>query len=185
MTDATGVLLVLTGVRCYIAQDSVGDMLTYLRYVLCWISYEARRPLPASVHPRPASRDSSTRPAPDGSAKRPRRASRINSSRPGRRALVPEIRSVYSCSNELNRLNIEYVSFRENIDTGGPLGRAIVIIVGAVAELERNLIVERVRAGMRRARLEGRQIGRRPLDLDHAAIVRDRRNGQSLGQIAS
>ena len=87
--------------------------------------------------------------------------------------------------DELNRLNIEYVSFRENIDTGGPLGRAIVIIVGAVAELERNLIVERVRAGMRRARLEGRQIGRRPLDLDHAAIVRDRRNGQSLGQIAS
>jgi DNA invertase Pin-like site-specific DNA recombinase len=86
--------------------------------------------------------------------------------------------------DELNRLNIEYVSFRENIDTGGPLGRAIVIIVGAVAELERNLIVERVRAGMRRARLEGRHIGRRPLDLDHAAIVRDRRNGQSLGQIA-
>jgi len=86
--------------------------------------------------------------------------------------------------DELNRLNIEYVSFRENIDTGGPLGRAIVIIVGAVAELERNLIVERVRAGMRRARLEGRQIGRRPLDLDRAAIVRDRQHGQSLGQIA-
>src|ERR1017187_1029791 len=70
MTDATGVLLVLTGVRGYVAQDSVGDMLTYLRYVLCWISYEARRPLPASVHPRPASRDSGTRPAPDGSAAR-------------------------------------------------------------------------------------------------------------------
>jgi DNA invertase Pin-like site-specific DNA recombinase len=86
--------------------------------------------------------------------------------------------------DELNRLNIEYVSFRENIDTGGPLGRAIVIIVGAVAELERNLIVERVRAGMRRARLEGRLIGRRPLDLDRAAIVRDRQHGQSLGQIA-
>src|ERR1035437_935899 len=87
--------------------------------------------------------------------------------------------------DEFNRLNIEYVSFRENIDTGGPLGRAMVVIIGAIAELERNLIIERVRAGMRRARLEGRQIGRRPLDLDHAAIVRDRRNGQSLGQIAS
>src|ERR1035441_5812216 len=70
MMDNAGVLLVLTGVRCYVAQDSVGDMLTYLRYVLCWISYEARRPLPASVHPRPASRDSGTRPAPDGSAAR-------------------------------------------------------------------------------------------------------------------
>ena len=86
--------------------------------------------------------------------------------------------------DELNRLKIEYVSFRENIDTGGPLGRAIVVIIGAIAELERNLIVERVRAGMRRARLEGRHIGRRPLDLDREAIVRDRQHGQSLGQIA-
>jgi DNA invertase Pin-like site-specific DNA recombinase len=86
--------------------------------------------------------------------------------------------------DELNRLKIEYVSFRENIDTGGPLGRAIVVIIGAVAELERNLIIERVRAGMRRARLEGRHIGRRPLDFDRAAIVRDRQNGESLGQIA-
>ena len=86
--------------------------------------------------------------------------------------------------DELNRLNIEYVSFRENIDTGGPLGRAIIIIVGAVAELERNLIIERVRAGMRRARLEGRHIGRNPLELDHAGIQRDRGQGQSLREIA-
>ncbi len=84
----------------------------------------------------------------------------------------------------LNRLNIEFVSFREQIDTGGPLGRAIVIIIGAIAELERNLIIERVRSGMRRARLEGRQIGRRPLDLDREAILSDRRHGRSLGQIA-
>jgi DNA invertase Pin-like site-specific DNA recombinase len=86
--------------------------------------------------------------------------------------------------DELNRLNIEYVSFRENIDTGGPLGRAIIIIVGAVTELERNLIIERVRAGMRRARLEGRHIGRNPLELDHAGIQRDRGQGQSLREIA-
>jgi DNA invertase Pin-like site-specific DNA recombinase len=86
--------------------------------------------------------------------------------------------------DELNRLNIEFISFRENIDTGGPLGRAIVVIIGAIAELERSLIVERVRAGMRRARLEGRHIGRKRLDLDHAAILRDRQQGQSLSQIA-
>lgn len=52
--------------------------------------------------------------------------------------------------DELNRLNVEFISFRENIDTGGPLGRAIVVIIAAIAELERNLIIERVRAGMRR-----------------------------------
>ncbi len=86
--------------------------------------------------------------------------------------------------DELNRLNIEFISFRENIDTGGPLGRAIVVIIGAIAELERNLIVERVRAGMRRARLEGPHIGRNPLALDHEAIQRDRCQGQSLRQIA-
>ena len=86
--------------------------------------------------------------------------------------------------DELNRLQIEFVSFRENIDTGGPLGRAIVVIVGAIAELERSLIIERVRAGMRRAKLEGRRIGRHPLELDREAILRDRQRGQSLGQLA-
>jgi len=86
--------------------------------------------------------------------------------------------------DELNHLSLEFVSFRENIDTGGPLGRAIVVIIGAIAELERNLIVERVRAGMRRARLEGRQIGRRPLDVDRAAVLRDRDRGMSLTEVA-
>ena len=86
--------------------------------------------------------------------------------------------------DELNRIGVEFVSFREQIDTGGPLGRAIIIIVGAVAELERNLIVERVRAGMRRARLDGQRIGRAPLVLDSAAIQQDRQRGQSIRQIA-
>ena len=86
--------------------------------------------------------------------------------------------------DELNRLNIEFISFREQIDTGGPLGRAVVVIIGAIAELERNLIIERVRAGMRRARLEGRHIGRPSLELDPTAILRDRERGQSLAQLA-
>jgi DNA invertase Pin-like site-specific DNA recombinase len=86
--------------------------------------------------------------------------------------------------DELNRLNVEFVSFRENLDTGGPLGRAVIIIVSTVAELERSLIVERVRAGMRRARLEGRHIGRKPLDIDRDAVLRDRATGRSLTQIA-
>jgi len=86
--------------------------------------------------------------------------------------------------DELNHLGIEFLSFPENIDTGGPLGRAVVIIIGAIAELERNLIIERVRAGMRRAKLEGRHIGRRPLELDRQGIQRDRKQGHSLRQIA-
>jgi DNA invertase Pin-like site-specific DNA recombinase len=86
--------------------------------------------------------------------------------------------------DELNRIGVEFASFREQIDTGGPLGRAIVVIIGAIAELERSLIVERVRAGMRRARQDGQRIGRAPLVLDSAAIQQDRQRGQSIRQIA-
>jgi DNA invertase Pin-like site-specific DNA recombinase len=64
------------------------------------------------------------------------------------------------------------------------LGRAIIIIISAVAELEKSLIVERVRAGMRRAKLEGRRIGRTPLDVDHASLVKDRLSGMSLTVVA-
>lgn len=99
--------------------------------------------------------------------------------------IARSVRHFLEVLDELNHLNIEYVSFRENLDTGGPLGRAVVIIIGAIAELERNLIVERVRAGMRRARLEGRHIGRRPLDIDHVAVLRERDRGQSLSEIAA
>jgi DNA invertase Pin-like site-specific DNA recombinase len=94
------------------------------------------------------------------------------------------VRHFLEVLDELNHLGIEFVSLRENIDTGGPLGRAMVVIVGAIAELERSLIVERVKAGMRRARLEGRRIGRAPLDVDRATIVSDRLSGMSLTQVA-
>ena len=94
------------------------------------------------------------------------------------------VRHFLEVLDELNHLGIEFVSLRENIDTGGPLGRAMVVIVGAIAQVERQAIVERVKAGMRRARLEGRQIGRAPLRVDRGAILRDRERGLSLNQIA-
>jgi DNA invertase Pin-like site-specific DNA recombinase len=86
--------------------------------------------------------------------------------------------------DELNRLGIEFISLRENIDTGGALGRALLTIIAAIAELERSLIVERVRAGMRRAKLEGRRIGRAPLNVNREEVVRDRRAGMSLTKVA-
>jgi DNA invertase Pin-like site-specific DNA recombinase len=94
------------------------------------------------------------------------------------------VRHFLEVLDELSHLNIESVSLREDIDTGGPLGRAMVVIVGAIAELEKSLIVERVKAGMRRAKLEGRRIGRAPLNVDRAAIVRDRLAGLSLTKVA-
>ena len=86
--------------------------------------------------------------------------------------------------DELNGMGISFLSQREAIDTEGPLGRAIIVIVSAMAELERCIIIERVRAGMRRARLEGRQIGRSRLDMNREQIVHDRRSGMSLTQVA-
>ena len=98
--------------------------------------------------------------------------------------IARSVRHFLEVLDELNHLNVEFVSFRENLDTGGPLGRAVVIIIGAIAELERNLIVERVRAGMRRARLDGQHIGRPRLNVDREALLRDRAHGFSLRQLA-
>jgi DNA invertase Pin-like site-specific DNA recombinase len=98
--------------------------------------------------------------------------------------MARSVRHFLEVLDELNRSKIEFISFRENVDTGGPLGRALIVIIGAIAELERNLIIERVRAGMRRAKLEGRHIGRRPLDIDAAEVLRLRAQRQSLSELA-
>jgi len=98
--------------------------------------------------------------------------------------IARNVRHFLDVLDELNHLNIQFVSLRENIDTGGPLGRALLTIIGAIAELERSLIVERVKAGMRRAKLEGRRIGRTPLDIDREQVISDRRSGMSLTQVA-
>jgi DNA invertase Pin-like site-specific DNA recombinase len=87
--------------------------------------------------------------------------------------------------DELNSVNIEFVSAREAIDTSGPMGRMFLTMVGSIAELERSLIVERIKAGMRRAKIEGRRLGRAPLNVDRAAIVRDRLAGMSLTDVAN
>ena len=94
------------------------------------------------------------------------------------------VRHFLEVLDELNHLGVGFISMRKKIDTGGPLGRAMVVIVGAIAELERSLIVERVKAGMRRAKLEGRRIGRAPLNIDRAQVVADRRSGMSLTEVA-
>jgi len=86
--------------------------------------------------------------------------------------------------DELHELGTEFISAREAIDTSGPMGRMFITMVGSIAELERSLIVERIKAGMRRAKIEGRRLGRAPLDVDRAAIVRDRLSGMSLTKVA-
>ncbi len=86
--------------------------------------------------------------------------------------------------DELDSMEIEFISRREGVATGDAMGRLFVTIISAIAELERSLVVERVKSGMRRARLEGRQIGRTRLDVDREQVVVDRRSGMSLTQVA-
>jgi DNA invertase Pin-like site-specific DNA recombinase len=64
------------------------------------------------------------------------------------------------------------------------MGRLFVTIISAIAELERSLVVDRGKSGMRRAKLEGRQIGRSRLDVNREQVVQDRRSGLSLTQVA-
>jgi len=87
-------------------------------------------------------------------------------------------------TSELDSLGVEFVSRRENIDTSGPMGRLFLTLIASIAELEADLIKERIRAGMRRRKLEGYRLGRQPLDVDREAVVADRLNGISLTKVA-
>jgi DNA invertase Pin-like site-specific DNA recombinase len=86
--------------------------------------------------------------------------------------------------DELDSMGIEFISRREGVATGDAMGRLFVTIISAIAELERSLVVERVKSGMRRARLEGRQIGRARLDINREQVVLDRCTGMSLTAVA-
>ena len=97
--------------------------------------------------------------------------------------LARSARHFLNLIDELESLQIEGISRRENIDTCTPMGRLFVTIISSIAELELDLIRERVRAGMRRAKLEGRQIGRARLDVDREQIINDRL-GMSLTAVA-
>ena len=86
--------------------------------------------------------------------------------------------------DELDSLGVEFISRRENIATDGAMGRLFLTIISSIAELESDLIKERIRAGMRRRKLDGLPVGRQPLDIDHGVVVADRLAGMSLTNVA-
>jgi DNA invertase Pin-like site-specific DNA recombinase len=85
---------------------------------------------------------------------------------------------------EFRSLGIQFISFQENIDTSSPLGQAIFTIVSAVAQLERDLIRERVRAGLRNAKAKGRTLGRPRVAVDCAQVDALRLQGFGWKKIA-
>ena len=83
-----------------------------------------------------------------------------------------------------NALGVQFVSLNEQVDTGTPTGKMVFTVLGAVAELERSLIVERVRAGLRHARAKGKKLGRPKKHVDVAQIASLRACGDSWRTIS-
>lgn len=73
--------------------------------------------------------------------------------------------------DEFRILGIDFVSLHEALDTSTPMGRAMFHIAGAFAELEREIIRERVIAGLNAARKRGVRLGRKPLLVNHARVL--------------
>lgn len=81
-------------------------------------------------------------------------------------------------------LGIDFVSYSEQMDTSTPAGKMVFTVLGAVAELERSLIVERVRAGLRNAKAKGKRLGRPRVAVDAVRIARLREQGRTIREIA-
>src|SRR5262252_11060357 len=89
-------------------------------------------------------------------------------------------RHLVTALEEFQALGIHFVSLTEAIDTSTPMGRMVFTVLGAVAELERSLIVERVHAGLSRARKQGKTLGRPKVIIDREKVARLKDEGLSL-----
>jgi len=83
-----------------------------------------------------------------------------------------------------NALGVGFVSLSEQIDTSTPTGKMVFTVLGAVAELERSLIAERVRAGLRNAKAKGTRLGRPRISVDASRVDRLRAEGRTVREIA-
>jgi DNA invertase Pin-like site-specific DNA recombinase len=95
------------------------------------------------------------------------------------------LRHLVNALAEFESLGIAFVSLSDNLDLSTASGRLMFNIIGAMAEFERELIRERVKAGMKNARAKGTCIGRPRVNVDASEVARLRDSGASLRQIAS
>ncbi len=86
--------------------------------------------------------------------------------------------------HEFRNLGIDFISYQENIDTSSPLGEAIFTIISAMSKLERDIIAERVRGGLRKARANGKRLGRPKTEIDIDKVVEYKEQGKSIREIA-
>jgi len=86
---------------------------------------------------------------------------------------------------EFEQMRVRLVAVKQTFDTDTPLGRAFFTLAAMIAELERSFLIERVRAGMARARAEGKRIGRPVRGVDLEQLRQLRTAGLSIRQIAA
>lgn len=80
---------------------------------------------------------------------------------------------------DLSAYGIAFISLRDNLDLSTPSGRLMFQIIGAMAEFERALIQERVKAGLRNAKAKGKRIGRPRQPVDSLLVLKLRAEGLS------
>lgn len=70
------------------------------------------------------------------------------------------LKHLISLIEELNALGIQFISYTEGMDTTTPSGKLLFNVIGSIAAFERDLIRERVKAGLQRAKAQGKTLGR-------------------------
>jgi DNA invertase Pin-like site-specific DNA recombinase len=86
---------------------------------------------------------------------------------------------------QFRRCGVGFVSVTERIDTTTPMGKMVLTVLGAIAELESNFMSERVKAGMENARRKGKRLGRPSLEVDGTQILELRAQGATLRTIGA
>jgi len=94
------------------------------------------------------------------------------------------LRHLVNALAELEALGLTFISLRDNLDLSTPSGRLMFQIIGAMAEFERSLIQERVKAGLRNAQAKGRRLGRPRADVDESKVEALRASGASWRAVA-
>ncbi len=95
------------------------------------------------------------------------------------------LRHLVNALAELEALGVAFISLKDNLDLGTPSGRLMFQIIGAMAEFERSLIQERVRAGLRNARAKGKKLGRPKKAVNVTRIAALRAQGRSWSEISA
>ena len=94
------------------------------------------------------------------------------------------VKHLIKALEQFRSLNVNFISFQEQFDTSTPIGQAMFTIIGAMAQLERDIIRERVRAGLAVAKARGTRLGRPSVRVNAQELTSLKTSGLSLHEMA-